>query len=75
MPNAFDPYREALVVEAHTIWPAEYDDWSSTDRERVEAALHASPADAAELEYTRQHSGFARVVTVTAADLERLGAG
>jgi hypothetical protein len=75
MPNAFDPYREALVVEAHTIWPEDYDDWSAADRERVEAALHASPGEATELDYTRQHSGFARVVTVTAADLERLGAG
>ncbi|MFM8282999.1 MAG: hypothetical protein ACKOCW_05505 [Planctomycetaceae bacterium] len=74
MPNAFDPYREALVVEAHTIWPPEFDDWSAGDRERIEAALHANPQEAADLDYTRQHSGFARVVTVTAADLERLGA-
>lgn len=75
MPNTFDPYREALVVEARTVWPGDYDDWSATDRERVEAALHATPQEASDLDYCRVHSGFARVVTVTADDLARLGAG
>lgn len=71
MPNSFDPYREALVVEHHTTWPDEYDDWSSADKARIETLLHASPAEAAELDYVRQHTGFARVITVTPADLER----
>lgn len=72
MSNAFDPYREALVVEHHTTWPDGYDDWARADKARVEALLHASPADAAELDYVRQHTGFARVITVTPADLERV---
>lgn len=72
MSNAFDPYREALVVEQHTIWPDAYEDWSTTDRRRIESLLHASPAEAADLDYVRQHTGFARVITVTPADLERL---
>ncbi|NDC62728.1 MAG: hypothetical protein EBZ59_01770 [Planctomycetia bacterium] len=72
MPNAFDPYRDALVVENHTVWPDEYEDWSRADKARVEALLHASPQDASELDYTRQHTGFARVITVTPADLERV---
>jgi hypothetical protein len=72
MPNVFDPYREALVVEQHTIWPDAYEDWSTTDRQRIESLLHASPAEAADLDYVRQHTGFARVITVTPADLERL---
>jgi len=75
MPNAFDPYREALVVEQQTVWPEEYDDWSAADRQRVEALLHAAAADASELEYIRQHTGFARVITVTPADLERVNVG
>jgi hypothetical protein len=74
VPNEFDPYREALVVEQTTIWPEEYDDWSITDRQRIEALLHAEPQQAAELEYIRQHSGFCRQITVTAGDLERLAA-
>lgn len=72
MANAFDPYREALVVEHHTIWPDEYEDWSDADRSRVESLLHAGPADAAELDYVRQHTGFARVITVTPGDLDRV---
>ena len=72
MPNALDPYREALVMEHHTAWPAEYDDWSPADKARVEALLHASPAEAADLDSVRQHTGFARVITVTSADLERV---
>ena len=32
MPNEFDPYREALVIEAVTDWPEEYDDWEPGDR-------------------------------------------
>ena len=72
MANSFDPYREALVVENQTIWPADCEDWSTADKERVERLLHASPQDAAELDYLRQHTGFARVITVTQADLDRV---
>ena len=74
MPNTFDPYRDALVVETHTIWPDDYQDWSAADKSRVESLLHSSPQQAAELDYTRQHTGFARVITVTPADLDRVGA-
>jgi hypothetical protein len=34
--------------------------------------LHASPAEASELDYVRQHSGFARVIRVTPEDIERV---
>jgi hypothetical protein len=74
MPNEFDPYREALVMEQLTIWPDEYDDWKQQDRARVETALHSDPKDCAELTYTRQHTGFCRQITVTEADLERVAA-
>jgi hypothetical protein len=72
MPNAFDPYRDALVIEHHTVWPDDYEDWSDADKARVESLLHAAPRDAAELDYVRQHTGFARVITVTPADLDRV---
>ncbi len=72
MANAFDPYREALVVEQHTVWSDDYEDWSAADKDRVAELLHAAPADATELDYLRQHTGFARVITVTPADLERV---
>jgi hypothetical protein len=72
MANAYDPYREALVVETETIWPDEYDSWDEFERERVAERLHAEPQSAAELDYVRMHTGFARQITVTAADLERV---
>lgn len=72
MPNAFDPYREALVVEKHTVWPDACEDWSPADKQRVADLLHAAPGEAAQLDYVRQHTGFARVITVTTADLDRV---
>jgi hypothetical protein len=73
MANAFDPYREALVVEQQTVWPSDYEDWSASDKARIAELLHASPSDAADLDYVRQHTGFARVITVTPDDLSRVG--
>ncbi|MFM9026270.1 MAG: hypothetical protein ACKON7_13190 [Planctomycetaceae bacterium] len=72
MANTFDPYREALVVEQITIWPDACEDWSAADKARVEGLLHGSPQEAADLDYVRQHTGFARVITVTPADLDRV---
>ncbi len=73
MPDEFDPYREALIVETLTIWPDEYDDWEPTDRLLAEDKLHAEPDKAAHLEYLRQHTGFCRKITVTPEDLARIG--
>ena len=73
MANALDPYREALVVETSTIWPDEYQGFDAAQRARIEERLHAEPQAAAEMDYVRLHTGFCRQITVTAADLERLG--
>jgi len=73
MANAFDPYREALVVETNTVWPAEFDDLSPAEKAAIEAKLHATPQAAADLDYTRLHTGFCRDITVTAGDVERVG--
>lgn len=74
MPNTFDPYREALVVEQKTVWPDDLPGGPQVDPERgrIETQLHAEPRTAAELEYVRLHVGFIRKITVTSADLERL---
>ena len=45
---------------------------ASADKARAERLLHASPQEAADLDYLRQHTGFARVITVTPADLDRV---
>ena len=72
MGEKFDPYRDALVVETDTVWPAELPAVSPADHQRIAAQLHADPQQAAELAYVRLHTGFLRQITVTAADLERL---
>jgi hypothetical protein len=72
MLNSFDPYREALVVEAATVWPEELQDVPAEVRRRVEPQLHADPARAADLEYVRLYTGFCRRITVTEDDLHRL---
>ncbi len=72
MPNAFDPYREALVVETSTVWPDEYEAWDSARREQIEQRLHAEPQAAAEMDYVRMHTGFCRQITVTPGDIDRV---
>lgn len=76
MPDPFDPYREALVVEHLTLWTAEAreasDAWAAADRQRFEQRLHREPSAAACLDYTRVHTGFCRQITVQPEDIERL---
>lgn len=72
MANAYDPYREALVVETNTIWPNELAELSPAVRSKVEAALHSDPARATNLDYSRLHTGFCRDITVTPADVDRV---
>jgi hypothetical protein len=67
----FDPYREYLVVETDTVWPAELADVAEPQRKRVEDQLHANPQEAAQLDYVRLPSGFCRRITVTPEDLKR----
>lgn len=73
MPDKFDSYREALVTETRTIWPAGQDDLDDVAKERIASRLHADPAQAAVLDYVRVHSGFCRQITVTPEDLQRIG--
>ncbi|MEN6450860.1 MAG: hypothetical protein ABFC96_10240 [Thermoguttaceae bacterium] len=76
MPNAFDPYRDALVIETKTVWPGDLPSApAESERRAIETQLHANPAAVGELEYVRLHAGFVRKITVTAADLERLKSG
>ena len=72
MADKFDPYREALVMEQVTIWPAEYNDLAPEEKSRLEEALHAHPESCSNLEYVRTHTGFCRQITVTPDDLARL---
>lgn len=73
MADKFDPYREALIMETETVWPAELADLDAARKKRIAATLHSNAASAAELEYIRTHTGFCRKITVTADDIERIG--
>ena len=72
MANAFDPYREALVMEQVTIWGPLSDPFDMREQEEIAVKLHTAAEDACELEYQRTHTGFCRVITVTEDDLQRL---
>ncbi len=72
MPDKFDPYREALVVEEVTIWPDEFAEISPAERPLIESQLHQDPQSCAQLTYVRVHTGFCREITVTQQDLQRL---
>ena len=72
MPDTYDAYRDALVVEQSTVWPAEYDRLPPAERREIAERLHAGPQDARQIEYLRTHTGFCRKITVTAEDVARL---
>lgn len=79
MPDPFDPYREALVVEELTLWTPEAraaaEGWEPEQRARFERRVHADPAAAAHLEYVRVHTGFCRQIQVQPSDVARLAEG
>lgn len=72
MPDKFDPYREALVMETQTIWPDELEDLSDEQKQQIAQSLHNDPASCAGLEYLRTHTGFCRKITVNPEDVERV---
>lgn len=72
MADKFDPYRERLIMETETVWPADLVPEAPRDRVRLEAKLHSEPEKAAQLEYVRTHTGFCRRIVVTQADADRL---
>ncbi len=72
MPDKFDTYREALVVETETEWPEEFDHIDDRTKSKLAAKLQDDPQSAAQLEYVRTHTGFCRKITVTVDDVRRL---
>ena len=36
MPDKFDAYREALIMETNTVWPDDYDDLEEAEKQRTE---------------------------------------
>ena len=73
MPDKYDPYREALVMETDTVWLDEYEELDVHEKRRIAEVLHGDPEHSAHLEYVRTHTGFCRRITVTPGDVERIG--
>jgi hypothetical protein len=73
MADTYDQYREALVMETETEWPADLAGLDRAERARISLALHTAPEQAAHLEYVRTHTGFCRKIVVTADDVARVG--
>jgi hypothetical protein len=72
VPDTFDPYREALVMETNTVWPVQLADLPAAEKHRLEEKLHADPKACGHLDYVRTHTGFCRQITVTEGDVQRL---
>ena len=70
--SSHDPRLESLVVERTTRFDEECAALDAGDRRWLARTLHREPDRAADLRYERTHTGFARAITVTRADVERL---
>ena len=68
----YDPRLETLVMERRTRYDRECGELPAGDRRWLAGVLHAEPRNAAALEYVRTPTGFARTITATRADVERL---
>ena len=58
--------------ERRTIIADELAELDNAARARIAQRLHAEPDKAADVNYERMHTGFARIVTVTADDVARV---
>ena len=68
----YDPRVDSLVVETRTHWAPDVVGLSDEDKIWLAKAIHAEPQLAGKISYERMHTGFAREITVTTADIERL---
>ena len=70
--SKFDPRIDALVMETRTEWDSTVGKLSDEDRRWVASAIHTQPQLASLVAYERSHTGFARTITVTLEDIQRL---
>ena len=70
--NKYDPRLDSLVMETSTLWDSEIGELSEEDKTWLAEQVHQEPEQAAKIAYERSHTGFAREITVTVADIERL---
>jgi hypothetical protein len=60
------------VMETRTLWDPEVANLSAEDKHWLAEQVQRHPERAAKINYERSHTGFAREITVTLADVERV---
>jgi hypothetical protein len=70
--NKYDLRLESLVMETRTLWDPEVANLSAEDKHWLAEQVQRHPERAAKINYERSHTGFAREITVTLADVERV---
>jgi hypothetical protein len=70
--NKYDPRLESLVMETRTLWDPAVGEISPEDQAWLAEEVQKHPERAAKINYDRSHTGFAREITVTVADVERI---
>jgi hypothetical protein len=68
----YDERLEQLVVETRTAWDPTVGKLEDADRKWLSKAIHNAPELATKIEYQRAHTGFAREITITVEDIQRL---
>lgn len=68
----YDPRVDSLVVETVTRWGDDVGELSEEDRSWVASEIHRHPQLASHIEYERAHTGFTRIITVTADEIAQL---
>ncbi|MCA9084892.1 MAG: hypothetical protein KDA81_12590 [Planctomycetaceae bacterium] len=72
MAGKYDPRVDSLVMETRTLWDSTVGDLSPEDRRWVSREIHQHPELASNITYDRTHTGFARIITVTLEDIQKL---
>ncbi len=70
--NKYDARVDQLVIETRTLWDPSVGKLEDADRAWLSKAIHQAPELATKIEYHRAHTGFAREITVTVEDIQRL---
>lgn len=70
--NKYDERIEQLVIETRTAWDPAVGKLEDADRQWLSKAIHDAPELATKIEYQRAHTGFAREITITVEDIQRL---
>ena len=78
--DKFDGRIDSLVMETKTLWDPSVGALADEDKAWLSDAVHQRPQFAKKIAYERSHTGFTRLITVTADDIariyrERVGAG